>query len=59
MTKLIKAAEKAGCQAIRTKSGHWKIKTPSGATVVAAFSPTKPGSVNITKTRLKRAGVNI
>jgi hypothetical protein len=57
---MVRKAEKAGCDATYSGAGHWKIKTPSGQTVVCSSTPrdTKR-SIKNTVARLRRAGVQI
>lgn len=57
--KLLARAEKAGCTVTRTGSGHWKIRTPTGESVIAGFSPKHPGAVTQTIRRLRKAGIEI
>lgn len=57
MMKLVKLAKKHGCTVERTGSGHWKITTPSGLTIVTSFSPSNPGPYRDTVRYLKKAGV--
>lgn len=59
MIKLIKLVKKAGCTVDRTGSGHWKITTPSGVTVITAFSPSKSSSYRNAVHDLKKAGVKL
>lgn len=59
MMKLIKRAQKKGCSAERTGSGHWRITTPSGEVLTASFSPSSPGSLRDTIRDLRRAGVEL
>jgi hypothetical protein len=57
MMKLVKLAKKAGCTAIRTGTGHWKITTPSGAVIITSFSPSTAGAYRDTVRALRREGV--
>lgn len=59
MSKLIKAVRKQGCLVERTTSSHWKITTPSGIKVIAAFSPSTAGGVRATIRYLQKAGVKL
>jgi hypothetical protein len=59
MTKLLRAAKKLGCSVERTSGGHWKVITPSGEVIIAAFSPRSAKSVHDIRHRLRRAGVDI
>ena len=55
--KLVKLAKKKGCSAQRTGSGHWRITTPSGVTIITSFSPSNPGAYRDTIQALRKAGV--
>lgn len=57
MAKLMRKLKQLDCEVDRTRGGHWKITTPNGAVVIAAFSPRAPGSVNATIQRLRKEGV--
>lgn len=59
MMKLLKRAKKCGCSVERRGSGHWKITTPSGVSVIAAFSPRTAGGYRSTINDLRKAGVQI
>lgn len=59
MSKLLRRAAKKGCTVQRNGRGHWKVTTPSGVVVVAAFSPSTPGGVRAVQQHLRRAGVDI
>lgn len=59
MHKLLKAAQKAGCLIERKSNGHYRITTPSGVWIPAAFSPSTNNGVSITRRRLRKAGVDI
>jgi hypothetical protein len=59
MSKLLKLAAKKGCTIERNGSGHWNVTTPSGAVIVAAFSPSTSGGVRAVRQHLRRAGVDI
>ena len=59
MMKLMKLAKKAGCSIERTGSGHWKITTPSGAVLIASFSPSSPLPYRDTVKHLLKAGVKL
>lgn len=59
MMKLLKKAKKAGCTYERTGSGHWMIITPSGTTILCAFSPRTSGAYRQTITNLRKAGVQL
>lgn len=60
MDQLIRRLRGMGVEAHISKGGHWKIKAPSGQTVVCPQTPTHPGrSVKNTIARLRREGVPI
>jgi hypothetical protein len=59
MMKLVKLAKKNGCSVQRTGNGHWGITTPSGAYIVASFSPRTPGAYRDTIRDLRKAGVSL
>lgn len=59
MMKLLKKAKKAGCSVERTGSGHWMITTPSGRTILCAFSPRTAGAYRGTINALRKAGVKL
>ena len=59
MMKLIKLAKKQGCTTERTGSGHWRITTPSGESIVTSFSPSNGGAYRITIRALRKAGVSL
>lgn len=59
ITKLVKAAEKAGCTARRGGSGHWVITTPSGTVISISASPSDWRYLKNALADLKRAGVDL
>ena len=59
MMKLVKLAKKNGCSVQRTGSGHWRITTPSGVSIVTSFSPSNPGPYRDVLRELRKAGVKL
>lgn len=59
MMKLVKKAEKKGCEVERTGSGHWKIVCPDGTVLTASFSPRNPGPHRDILRALRKAGVDL
>ena len=60
MGKLIRAIRRAGCSVEQPRrGGHWKITTPDGQLIIAAFSPRSQRAIINTKQRLRAAGIKI
>lgn len=60
MQQFVLGAEKLGCTVTYSGSGHWKIKTPSGAIIICPSTPRELSrSVKNTTARLRKAGVSI
>jgi len=59
MQRLVKAAENAGWMVSRTKKNHLKFKAPTGATVIAASTPSDHRSVMNTRAELRRHGLDV
>jgi len=59
MMKLLKQIRKKGCTVERTGSGHWRITTPNGASLITSFSPKTPGALRDITRRLKKEGIEL
>lgn len=56
---LRKIAEKAGWKFSKTNSGHWKGVSPTGEIVVFASTPGDKRSYLNTRSRMRRAGLDV
>jgi len=56
IVKLLDEARAQGFSVERCGSGHWKIRSPRGAVVIAAFSPSSGYALQRIRRDLKRAG---
>jgi predicted RNA binding protein YcfA (HicA-like mRNA interferase family) len=54
LKQLVRQAEVAGWQVLRTRSGHWRLTHPSGAIVFAPSTPSCSRSVRNLAADLRR-----
>ncbi len=54
--RLLEQARAQGFAVCRAGSGHWKIVSPAGSVVIAAFSPSSGYALQRIRRDLKRAG---
>jgi hypothetical protein len=52
---LLAAARARGWRVERTRRGHWRLRHPSGAVVVAGGTPSSPAAGAELRARLRRA----